>query len=220
MKYEIQYGITDLALEAPFDLTPLADALAHRGLLTYHVLHHEDGSWAARFQAEREEEVIEPDQDINAMLTAIESLDEPSRNSWAACTLREFDIAYYCGEVPEQFIQQLTAATIARMAAAGASIMITLYPLIDTAPIDAAVEILKKDKSVKSYIGKFSGHGHDQVDWPSLKRDVAEVRVTLSGNKGSVSVLCRMELNNQEEWKLKEIIKKEELLHSCKPIQK
>jgi hypothetical protein len=101
------------------------------------------------------------------------------------------------------------------MATAGVSIMITLYSLIDTAPIDAAVEILKKDKSIKSHIGKFRTHGYDQVDWPSLKRDLAEVKVTLSGDKGSVYMHCSMELNNQEEWRVKEIIKREERLHSA-----
>lgn len=213
MKHQIHYGTTDLALEAPHELTPLADALVQRGLLMYYkVWQHKGGLWRARFTTE--EGLEEPDQSISAMVTAIESLDEPVGSLWAACTLREFDIAYECGDEPVEFSQQLSTATLSRIVSIGAAVRITLYPVIDTAPIDAAVDILKKDKSIKGHIGKLTGHGYHQVHWPSSKKDLAEVKVTLSGTKGSVSVHCKMELNNQEEWIVKQIIEKEDRLHS------
>jgi hypothetical protein len=38
--------------------------------------------------------------------------------------------------------------------------MITLYPEIDLASVDAAIEILKKDKSIKSHMGRYQSYGY------------------------------------------------------------
>lgn len=208
---------TDLDLEAPFDLTLLVHTLAHQGLILSHVHQWKNGSWTARLTPP--EWFEEADQGIAATLKAVESLDEPSRSLWAACTLRQFDIGYECGQEPHQFIGILTAATLSRMAAAVTSIMITLYSQIDTASVDAAVNILKKDKTIKSYIGKFKGHGYQKVYFPLLRQQLAELEVTLYGNKGDVYVHCLMELNNEQQWRLKDIIKKEERLHAHHPRQ-
>ena len=208
MTRETHYLNTDLDITAPHDLTPLADALAQRGLYPLHVLQQRDGSWSSRF--ETEEGFREPDSNIAAMLTAIESLEEPARSLWANCTLREFDMGYDCGEAPNAYRQPLTATTIARIAAVGASVVITLYPQVDTESIEAAVKILKKDKSIKSHIGKYTGYGYNYTGLPSLKKGLAEVKVNLVGNKGSVYVHCRLKLSSQVAWVLGEIIKKEE----------
>lgn len=208
MKSYTHHMSTDLDLESSNDLTPLTEALAHRGLLVHHVHHWENGLWTARLTPEAWFQ--EADQGITATLTAVESLDEPTRSLWASCTLRQFDIGYECGQEPEQFMQILTTATLSKVAAISASIMITLYPQIDIKPVDAAVEILKKDKSIKSHMGTYKGYGYKRVYLPLQKQQLAEVQVTLHGNKGDIYVHCRMELDDQEQWRLKEIIKKEE----------
>jgi hypothetical protein len=92
MKSDTHHISTDLDLEGSHDLTPLADALAHRGLLMGHVHRWESGIWTARLTPE--ERFEEADQGIAATLTAVESLDEPYKSQWAACTLRQFDIGY------------------------------------------------------------------------------------------------------------------------------
>jgi hypothetical protein len=216
MKRKTYYQITDLNLEAPRNLTPLADALVHRGLLTYHVHQRPDGWWSARLAPG--EGFEDPNPNMAAMLTAIEALEEPARSLWAACTLREFDIGYQCGDEPREFNQQLTSDTLARITAAGATIRITLYPVIETDYSQAAVEILKKDKSIQRQIGsRYPGYHYHSEDLPSLKEALAEVKVTLIGKKGSLYVHCLMELNKQEEWTLKAILKKGERqnLSSC-----
>lgn len=126
MKLKTHYLNTDLDLHALLDLAPLADALSQRGLYVFHVLEHEDGFWSARF--ETEEGFEDPEHNIAAMLTAIESLDGPAKSLWAACTLREFDIGYDCGQEPAAFRQHLSAATLSRIAQAGGAVVITLYP--------------------------------------------------------------------------------------------
>lgn len=208
MKHEIHYITTDLDLRAPVDLAPLTDALNHQGLAAYPHGPRKDGSWSAIINAAKGFQ--EPDQDIAATLTAIEALDESSRSLWVACSSRDFDIGYDCGDNPRAFYQQLSAATIARMAAAGAGLVITIYAVIETDAVEAAVGILKKDKQIRRHTGKYDGHGTYHTDSSSVKKNQAEVKVILYGKKGSVFVHCLMELTMEGEWGLKEILKKEE----------
>lgn len=63
-----------------------------------------------------------------ALLSAIESLDGPTHELWSACTSREFNIGYDCGDEPWAFSHELTPETLARMAALGIALRITLYP--------------------------------------------------------------------------------------------
>ena len=215
MKHEIRYITTDLQLRAPLDLAPLADELIQRGLLLHFVGPSQNGSWSARFASAAPSP--DPDPDIAAMLTTIEALDEPSRSLWAACTSRDFDIGYDCGDTPSAFMQQLSPATLTRIAAVGAGIVITIYPVLETDAIEAAVAILKKDNWIKRRRGKSNGYGIHHTDSSSLKKNQAEVKVTFYGKKGSVFVHCLMELTTEGDWGIKEILKKEVRILSCTP---
>jgi hypothetical protein len=208
MKHEIHYQSTDLDLRAPLDLALLADSLTSRGLFLYHAGQWHDGSWSARFTVSSG--FREPDKDAAAILTAIESLDEPSQRLWAACMSRDFNIGYQCGEGPWGFNQQLSAATLTRIAAAGTGLVITIYPVLDTEAVEAAVDILKKDKRIKRSIGKYQSLGIHHLDSFSIKKNQAEVKVTLTGNKGAMYVHCLMQLTLEGEWAIKEILKEEE----------
>jgi hypothetical protein len=123
---KICYLNTDLDLVAPRDLTPLGAALEEHGLVAGSVYLGDDGRWYATF--ETASSFDEPEPNILAMLDAIDSLDESMRAEFAACTSRVFDIGYECGSEPRTFMQGLAAHVLNRMAAAGASLMITLYP--------------------------------------------------------------------------------------------
>ena len=70
------------------------------------------------------------------MLTVIEALHSPFRSAWAGCSQRVFDIAYDCGREPFAFRQELSAETLGRLAAAGASLRITLYSDPETSPAE------------------------------------------------------------------------------------
>lgn len=61
------------------------------------------------------------------MLMAIDALDEPSRQLWAGCTCREFDIGYQCGDEPKVFSQHLSTTILARIAEVGARVVLTFY---------------------------------------------------------------------------------------------
>ena len=207
MKHEIRYLTTDLELRALFDLAPLADQLVQLGLLSYYVGPWKDGPWSARFASA--ESFSEPNSAIAAMLTAIESVDESARSVWAVCTSRDFNIGFDCGDEPWAFTQQLSPATLARVADVGAGIMITIYPILETEAVEAAISLLRKDTWIKRKIGKENGCSIGHTDSSALKKNQAYAKVTLDGKKGSVFVHCLMELTREGEWGIKEILKRE-----------
>jgi len=115
-----------LDLVAQQSLKALAAAFEARGVFPLHVDLRDDQLWYSTL--ETEEQFTQPEPNIVALLTAIEALDPQSRNQWAACATREFYIGYDCGDEPWAFNHGLTAPTLARMAALGISLRITLYP--------------------------------------------------------------------------------------------
>jgi len=126
MNGTIHYLNTDMDLASPEDLTGLAEAFKAKGIFPLHVTQGEDGLWYARFEAG--ENYDQPETSIAAMLTVVESLNEPLRAIWSRCTRREFNMGYDCGSEPWAFEQGLSNALLGRMAALGASLRLTLYP--------------------------------------------------------------------------------------------
>ena len=85
-----------------------------------------DGLWYATFETSTQ--FAEPEPNIAAILGIVESLARPLRSVWDGCAQREFNIGYDCGDEPWGFNQALPADLLARMAAVGASLRVTLYP--------------------------------------------------------------------------------------------
>src|SRR5205814_66319 len=100
----------------------------------------EDGLWYATFEIYDQHE--EPEPTIAALLAVVESLAESLRAVWSGCTRREFNIGYDCKSKPWAFNQGLTSQLLGRIAAAGASLRITLYPptVEKSAEFDAGAE--------------------------------------------------------------------------------
>lgn len=131
MDGKITYLNTDLDLVSEYDLTGLAAAFEAGGVVALHTTLCEDGLWRATFEQNEEftdEHHHEPALHISAMLYVIESLATPLRLTWDNCRLREFNLGYDCGDEPWAFNQGLSADLMGRIAAAGASLRVTLYP--------------------------------------------------------------------------------------------
>jgi hypothetical protein len=126
VKREIQYLNTDLELVAEQSLEALAAALEARGIFPLHIDQLDNGRWYATL--ETEEQFTQPEPNIAAILAVLESLDPHSREVCSACTSRELNIGYMCGDEPWAFNQQLTATTLGAIAALGISLRVTLYP--------------------------------------------------------------------------------------------
>jgi hypothetical protein len=126
VKDTISYLNTDLDLTSADDLTSLAAAFEKKGISPLYVTHGEDGLWYATFETDFQH--TEPEPNISAMLTAIESLRKPLQKVWASCIRRRFDIGYDCGRKPRQLRHGLSSKTLGRIAAVDAALWITLYP--------------------------------------------------------------------------------------------
>ena len=122
----IEYLNTDLELVAAQDLAALVTSFEQHGLFKLHADRHEDGLWYANF--ETEESFEEPEPNIKYMLSTIESLPDSLASAWLACSVREFNIGYECGDEPWAFNQVISALTLQRIASVGAALRFTLYP--------------------------------------------------------------------------------------------
>jgi hypothetical protein len=131
-----RYRTTDLDLTSPADPTALATALVGRGFaLARRVVQYPDGEWFCGFAWSGSDEGYDgPESEIADMLGAIESLDPLARSAWEGCSRRLFDSAFDCGPEPFHFYRDLSAGLLVRLAAAGATVRITLYPDRETGP--------------------------------------------------------------------------------------
>jgi hypothetical protein len=129
---ETRYLNTDLDLVAEQSLEAFATALNSRGVFSLYVDQRDDGRWYGTLETEKQ--FPDPELNIAALLAALETLDPHFREHWSACTSREFNIGYECGNEPWAFNQGLTAATLGRIAALGISLRITLYPAETATP--------------------------------------------------------------------------------------
>ena len=132
------YRVTDLYVFTTEDLTAVAAALEARGLSIGHRAYWitateywglAEPQWHWSFQTDCEEGYEGPEAHIAAYLTAVEALDPPARAAWARCSQRVFDVAYDCGMRPHAVRHSLSTGTLARLAAVGGELKLTLYPL-------------------------------------------------------------------------------------------
>ena len=136
-----RYGVTDFWLFTSEDLTAMAAAFEARGLIVngrgqwitdtkYWRLPEPQWHWS--FQTPcgaREAGCDGPETDIAAFLAAVESLEAPLRAAWARCSHRMFDVAYDCGIRPRAVRHELSAGTLARLAAVNGTLRLTMYAL-------------------------------------------------------------------------------------------
>src|SRR4051812_10612087 len=121
----IQYLNTDLDLVSTQDIRSLVSAFDVGGARAMQLAQGDDGQWYATIEMSNESE---PELNIADLLALVELLPGSLRSMWDGCRIRRFDIGYDCGEKPWAFTQSLSAALLARIAAVGASLKITLYP--------------------------------------------------------------------------------------------
>lgn len=121
-----QYINTDLELTSSATLAPLADFLDNAGWLVLHAERHDDGLWHAAFEAESFDT---PDGSIRSLLDGIEALPEPLRMTWNACSRRDFNMGYEVGAGPRTAEYSLPPDLLARIAALGAMLTVTIYAM-------------------------------------------------------------------------------------------
>ncbi|MCX5842253.1 MAG: hypothetical protein NT022_00625 [Deltaproteobacteria bacterium] len=124
---EIRYLNTDLIIESPNDLSPIAESFGEEVIVLY------NGAWGKVNRAIFEVEIslhASANETIETFCALIEGLKEKERAIWDACFSKIFDIGFESGLTTQSFSSQINQDTIKRLAAIGASIEITIYPPI------------------------------------------------------------------------------------------
>ena len=122
----ILYLNTDLEIVSADDPTKLANELELKGVFSLQIAQREDGLWQVTLETETQHD--NPESNLIAMLERIEALNGTESLSLWKNSDRVFDIGYRCGNRPWGFHQEISAQALRRVAAAGASLRVTLYP--------------------------------------------------------------------------------------------
>jgi hypothetical protein len=124
---DIRYLNTDLVIESKSDLSRIVQEFGDDVI----VLHHGEmrGYHLASFEVDSGGTSTGADEIINFFCLLVEQLPKEVREIWDGCCSRVLDIGYESGMSPLNFRSEIRAPTIQRVAAIGASIVITIYPL-------------------------------------------------------------------------------------------
>ena len=132
---DIRYLNTDLEIDSKKDISRIVEEFGDDVIVLYHgeMRGHQHASL----------EIVRPmsagaDETINQFCVLVENLPEEVREIWEGCFSRVFDVGYDSGSSPQNFRSEIRAATIQRVAAIGASIVITIYPLSDEPENDSS----------------------------------------------------------------------------------
>jgi len=122
---ETLYLNTDLELASSRSLGPLIAQLSERGVFVLSETRPSlDECWIC---LETERSYSDLSSNIAAFLDVIEDLPPREWELWNACSLREFNVGYECAET-WAFGDGIAAQVLQRIALAGATFRLTLYP--------------------------------------------------------------------------------------------
>jgi hypothetical protein len=129
----IQYLNTDLELLGTADLAPIAIFFSQQALFQLHFSflekHSEQQTQLCLATFETNDSFDSPAETIEVLLRAIAALSPNLESLWWQCEQRILDIGYQCGSEPSALSQSLPSDLLARIAAVGLSLRLTLYPM-------------------------------------------------------------------------------------------
>ena len=123
---DIKYLNTDLIIESKNDLSRILHEFGDDVV----VLHHGETRGYQHASFEIPADLAGADETINYFCDLVEALPADVREIWDGCS-RVIDVGYESGTSPHNFRSEIRASTIQRVAAIGASIVITVYSLSD-----------------------------------------------------------------------------------------
>ena len=121
----VRYLNTDLEIESKNDLSTIVQEFGEDVSVLY--CGEVRGYQHASFEVSGNS--ASADETINCFCSLVEALPKEAREIWDGCCSRVLDVGYQSGTSPQNFRSEIRASTIQRVAAIGASIVITIYPL-------------------------------------------------------------------------------------------
>lgn len=123
----VRYLNTDLEIESKNDLSKIVQEFGEDVI----VLHCGEARGYQLASFEIPGTTASADETINYFCALVEELTKEAREVWEGCCSRVMDVGYESGTSPHNLRSEIRASTIQRVAAIGASIVITIYSLSD-----------------------------------------------------------------------------------------
>ena len=123
----VRYLNVDLEIESKSDLSKIVEEFGDDVSVLYS--GEMRGYQLASFEIPGN--TADADETINNFCLLVEGLPKEAREVWDGCCSRVMDVGYESGTSPQNFRSEIRASTVQRVAAIGASIVITIYPLFD-----------------------------------------------------------------------------------------
>lgn len=127
-KEKTEYLTLDLELRSDQDLSPLVEHFGEEVFLLFN--ERVDTKHYTSFEPKYfEPEEDTPENHAQHILKLLEGLTPELRQLWDTCELRAFDFGFRCGFAPRPYFVDLTSGTLGGIAAVGASVRISIYPI-------------------------------------------------------------------------------------------
>ena len=125
VRMEVCYLNTDLVIESREDISRIVEEFGEDVIVLYH------GEMRGYRHASFEIAGNSGDADMvmSYFCSLVEELPEDVRRIWDGCCSRVMDVGYDSGTSGHSFRSEIRPATIQRVAAIGANIVITIYPV-------------------------------------------------------------------------------------------
>lgn len=122
---DVRYLNVDLEIESKSDLSKIVEEFGDDVSVLY--CGERRGYQHASFEVPANP--AGADETINDFCLLVEQLTKEAREVWEGCCSRVMDVGYESGTSPHSFRSEIRASTVQRVAAIGASIVITIYSL-------------------------------------------------------------------------------------------
>lgn len=114
----------DLEIESHDDLRPIMAGFGDRVCTLY--CGQERGHYLATFEL-ADISATDADEIVDRFCLLIESFDRTAKSLWDIALTKVFDLGYASKSTSTSYSSELSAATIAKVAALGASLRVTIY---------------------------------------------------------------------------------------------
>jgi len=125
MMEKVGYLNIDLLITSKEKLTPIIEQFGEDVVVLY------DGEWGSHYRASFEiaGSHAAANEDILYFCSLIKGLTGEAKIQWENALSKEFDIGFESGAAPESYSTDIKSQVVAAVAAAGASLTITIYPI-------------------------------------------------------------------------------------------
>lgn len=123
-RLDVEYLNTDLVIESRDDLSLIVEEFGEEVM----VLDHRTTQGRHRASFETQHDFLGADEAISHLCLLVENLSSEARNGWDRCVSRVFDLGFQGGTSLQCYRTELRVATISRVSAIGAGIIVTVYP--------------------------------------------------------------------------------------------